>query len=173
MPARLVYSQTNNQADPVRLTWKFEVEMQHNWYEAYVDAETLEVVRIVDWASDSPLPPPKEKRGLAEFIPSIVSEAEQVIFGKGGKQKPFPKPPKKPADIKAEYGVFPWGINDPECGNVTVVTQPWDTVASPAGWHSFPKSANPWTQQGLDGMMEDGSWSNFTTTIGNNVAAHE
>lgn len=87
VPARLVYTQTDSGAP--RLAWKLEIEMKDNWYEAYVDSFSGEIVRIVDWASDISWP------------------ASGVKSGKGGKQKPLPTPPKhyKPYS----YNVFPWG----------------------------------------------------------------
>lgn len=87
VPARLVYTQVDSGLP--RLVWKFEVEMKDNWYEAYVDTFSGELVRIVDWASDISWPAPAA--GL----------------NKGGKQKPLPVPHKgyKPYT----YNVFPWG----------------------------------------------------------------
>ncbi|KAG5461437.1 MAG: Fungalysin metallopeptidase-domain-containing protein, partial [Olpidium bornovanus] len=55
----------------------------------------------------------------------------------------------------ASYTVFPLGYNDPRDGPRAHVLDPADDVASPLGWHS----------QGDD--------KNFTTTVGNNVYAHE
>lgn len=87
VPARLVYTQTSSGVP--RMAWKFEVEMQHNWYESYVDVETGEVLTIVDWASDSP------------------TDHHHAHDLKGGKQKPLPTPPKKVEPYT--YQVFPWG----------------------------------------------------------------
>ncbi|KAI0699520.1 Fungalysin metallopeptidase-domain-containing protein [Cerioporus squamosus] len=51
----------------LQLVWKFEVEMQDNWYEAAVSAEAPHrIISVVDWASDSPVPfapVPKEPEG--------------------------------------------------------------------------------------------------------------
>jgi extracellular elastinolytic metalloproteinase len=42
----------------LNLVWKFEVEMQDNWYEASVSASSPHrIIFVVDWASDSPIPP--------------------------------------------------------------------------------------------------------------------
>ncbi|KAK9765221.1 hypothetical protein K7432_006619 [Basidiobolus ranarum] len=54
----------------------------------------------------------------------------------------------------AHYNVYPLGINDPEEGGRRLVSNPEDKRASPLGWHSLGRR-------------------NFSTTIGNNVAAHE
>lgn len=56
---------------------------------------------------------------------------------------------------------------------MSIVTKPWDTVASPMGWHQFHTSANPWTGQHLPGMNATSNITTFYTTIGNNILAHE
>jgi extracellular elastinolytic metalloproteinase len=97
------------------------------------------------------------------------------------------------------HSVFPFGVNDPSVGNLSSEHAPWDTIASPAGWHSFPDSKNPWVRQSIPGMKtgqtgpfvngsrfaeeyEEASapgngtkelWSTFMTTMGNNVLAQE
>ena len=52
------------------------------------------------------------------------------------------------------------------------MTEPWDTVASPLGWHKFPRSANPWNAK-LPGMKIGPNLTTLATTAGNNVIAHE
>ncbi|OSX63002.1 hypothetical protein POSPLADRAFT_1046353 [Postia placenta MAD-698-R-SB12] len=60
----------NGDSTSLELVWKFEVEMEDNWYEAAVSAALPHrIVSVVDWASDSPMPvapiPPTEhKPGL-------------------------------------------------------------------------------------------------------------
>ncbi|OWZ33300.1 extracellular elastinolytic metalloproteinase [Cryptococcus neoformans c45] len=150
--ARLMYTQVSEGAP--RLVWKYEVEMKDSWYEAYVDVLSGELIRVVDWASDF----------------DIDELREKIEMMKGGKQKPLPIPPKKIQPYS--YQVFPWGINDPVSGNLSVVTEPWDTVASPLGWHSFPTSANPWDVT-IPGETTNHNYTVFNTTAGNNVYAHE
>ena len=154
IPARLMYTQTSGE-EP-RLVWKFEVEMKDSWYEAYVDSQTGELLRIVDWATDYTWHNEGDKN---------------VHVTKGGKQKPLPSPGKKLEPYS--YLVFPWGVNDPSTGNTSIVTKPWDNIASPAGWHEVPTASNPWTGQKIDGMKVEHNTTTFYTTIGNNVIAHE
>ncbi|KAJ3196197.1 Fungalysin/Thermolysin Extracellular metalloproteinase 5 [Irineochytrium annulatum] len=74
----------------------------------------------------------------------------------------------KPGDIiqlvdwvsDASYTVFPIGINDPESGDRVRVKDPANKLASPYGWH---KQSNVTSGRPLE----------FTTTVGNNVFAHE
>ncbi|KAJ7736721.1 Fungalysin metallopeptidase-domain-containing protein [Mycena maculata] len=59
--AKLAYIQVPGKDDSVHLSlvWKFEVEMQDNWYEAAVSATAPHrIISVVDWASDAPVPIP-------------------------------------------------------------------------------------------------------------------
>ncbi|OCF58674.1 extracellular elastinolytic metalloproteinase [Kwoniella mangroviensis CBS 10435] len=155
VPARLMYTQVSEGAP--RLVWNYVVEMKDSWYEAYVDVKTGELLRIVDWATDF------------DFEPYNTQGHKEVEVKKGGHQKPLPNPHKYEP---YSYQVFPWGVNDPSVGNLTVVTKPWDNVASPLGWHKFPSSANPY-ETPIDGMHVHTNYTVFKTTAGNNVYAHE
>jgi extracellular elastinolytic metalloproteinase len=57
--AKLAYVQVpKGDKTVLHLVWKFEVEMQDNWYEASVSASAPHrIISVVDWASDSPIPP--------------------------------------------------------------------------------------------------------------------
>jgi len=67
--ARLAYVQvTNGDKTELVLTYKFEVEMRDNWYEAAVSADAPHnIISVVDWASDAYLPIPDSKK---ETIPT-------------------------------------------------------------------------------------------------------
>ncbi|KAF2803574.1 extracellular elastinolytic metallo proteinase [Mytilinidion resinicola] len=54
----------------------------------------------------------------------------------------------------AIYEVYKWGVHDPSAGVRTLETDPWDTTASPNGWHSS-------------------KGTNYDTTMGNNGYAQE
>jgi extracellular elastinolytic metalloproteinase len=135
--ARLAYIQVptkDKTSTTLKLVWKFEVEMKDNWYEAAVSANAPHrIVSVVDWASDSPIPPPSH-------------------------------PP-------ASYNIFPWGINDPACGNRTIVSENDDKIASPVGWHVLPFANDP-TYHG-SGVNHKDFFRNTTSTWGNNVFAQE
>ncbi|KAF7328920.1 Extracellular metalloproteinase [Mycena venus] len=63
--ATLAYHQVPGKDDSVHLSlvWKFEVEMQDNWYEAAVSAiAPHRIVSVVDWASDAPVPIPEPEK---------------------------------------------------------------------------------------------------------------
>jgi extracellular elastinolytic metalloproteinase len=56
--AKLGYVQVPaGESTVLKLVWRFEVEMQDNWYEAAVSAHPPHTIfSVVDWASDSPIP---------------------------------------------------------------------------------------------------------------------
>ncbi|KAF9560614.1 extracellular elastinolytic metallo proteinase [Agrocybe pediades] len=63
--AKLAYIQVPSKAGDnteLHLVWKFEVEMQDNWYEAAVSASAPhKIISVVDWASDYAIAPiPKQ-----------------------------------------------------------------------------------------------------------------
>lgn len=91
VPARLMYTQIS-EGEP-RMAWKLEVELKDSWYEAYVDAKSGELLRIVDWTSDYSWDTPDRK-------------AHDESKG-GHKQKPLPSPPVQHEPYT--YQVFPWG----------------------------------------------------------------
>ncbi|BEJ12624.1 hypothetical protein CspHIS471_0210840 [Cutaneotrichosporon sp. HIS471] len=152
VPARVMYTQTEGEP---RMVYKFEVEMADNWYEAYVDVETGDLVRVVDWAHDF----------------SELEYKAKLRASSGDKQKPN-EPPKAPKGKKYSYHVFPWGVNDPQEGKTKVEVRPWDSVASPFGWHEFPTTSNPWDHK-FKGSTRDGNMTTVASTVGNNVVAHE
>ncbi|KAI0262120.1 Fungalysin metallopeptidase-domain-containing protein [Gloeopeniophorella convolvens] len=132
--ARPVYIQLPDGDKTVLMhAWRFEVEMQDNWYEAVVSIQAPHrILSVIDWASDSPLP-------------------------------------SEPQHPPARYNVFAFGINDPSEGNRSLVKENFDSLASPLGWHVIPVANDPLSSN----LKKKGLYSNFTTTFGNNVFAHE
>lgn len=142
------------------LVWRLEVEMQDNWYEAYVDiAKPSRIISVVDWVSDS-----SEHSATA----SKCWPSSDAAFA------PIPKEPKTDKNGVREviYKVWPWGINDPSEGKKAIVKTPYDKVASPLGWHAIPSQNNPRDEGSLaepaSGFKDE--ICNFTTTWGNNVS---
>lgn len=79
--------------------------------------------------------------------------------------------PERDPQPKASYEVFRWGINDPSCGKRSLETENFDTLASPAGWHTFPHANDPMTKN--SGARFNGYWRHTSTTIGNNILSQE
>lgn len=73
VPAKLVYVQSPTcHSTKLTLAWKLEVEMEDNWYEAYMDAtHPSHIHSVVDWASDAAIhnvaPIPKEPATKATY----------------------------------------------------------------------------------------------------------
>lgn len=67
--ARLAYIQVpDGDSTHLDLVWKFEVEMNDNWYEAAVSANSPhKIISVVDWASDAYAPIPRKERTLATY----------------------------------------------------------------------------------------------------------
>ncbi|KAF9005061.1 extracellular elastinolytic metallo proteinase [Cyathus striatus] len=147
---KVAYAQVpdGNGETTLERVWRFEVEMQDNWYEVSISSsDPSKIVSVVDWASDSPMP-------LA----------------------PIPKEPTEDV-TPGTYKVFAWGVNDPECGERTVEKENIDAEASPMGWHAIPEGFDP-SERGWSGVrrLKKGDkveWNNYTTTWGNNVFAQE
>ncbi|KAK0502306.1 Fungalysin metallopeptidase-domain-containing protein [Armillaria luteobubalina] len=59
----LTYIQVPNKkgdSTDLNLAWRFEVEMQDNWYDAAVSATSPHrIISVVDWVSDAPIPTPE------------------------------------------------------------------------------------------------------------------
>ena len=142
----------DGQSSVLNLVWKLEVEMQDNWYEAYVDAfSPTRIMKVMDWVSDAK---PKCMAGQSKLAP-------------------IPKKPKKDENGVTEswYRIWPWGVNDPTEGKREIVKNAYDVAASPIGWHAIPQENNPSDDPYLAGKKDE--ICDFTTTWGNNVQAQE
>jgi extracellular elastinolytic metalloproteinase len=75
--------------------------------------------------------------------------------------------PSEPAQRPpATYHVFAFGINDPSEGDRSIEKENFDPLASPLGWHVIPVANDPLSSN----IKKKGRYSNYTTTIGNNVS---
>lgn len=72
--------------------------------------------------------------------------------------------PAPPSTSDGTYNVWGWGINDPTCGKRSIEKAPFDSLASPAGWHSIPANKDP------NSSGNGKEFINSTTTWGNNVS---
>jgi extracellular elastinolytic metalloproteinase len=77
-------------------------------------------------------------------------------------KEPEPEPEQRPP---ATYNVFPFGVNDPSEGDRSFNKEMSDPLASPLGWHVIPAANDPLSSN----LKKKGRYSNYTTTIGNNV----
>ncbi|KAF8315785.1 Fungalysin metallopeptidase-domain-containing protein [Cantharellus anzutake] len=109
--AKLVYVQSPNLEDTqLTLTWKFEIEMQDNWYEAYIDvSHPSHIHTVVDWTSDAPIPEPKPslvpkytvwRWGIndpSEGVPSVESGYDRLASPLGWHTLPLANDPSESA----------------------------------------------------------------------------
>lgn len=132
--ARMAFVQVpHGDSTALELVWKFEVEMQDNWYEAAVShAAPHRVVSVVDWASDSPMPVqapvPKEPHGAvynvfpwgindpSEGNRTIVKENfDHLASPVGWHSLPYANDPQSSGALKTKAGfrntTTTWGNN--------------------------------------------------------------
>jgi extracellular elastinolytic metalloproteinase len=69
----------------------------------------------------------------------------------------------------ATYNVFTWGINDPSVGSRSMQSEKFDSLASPAGWHSLHVANDP-QSQGSQSKHNPSKFRNTSNTYGNNVS---
>ena len=110
--------------DTERLTpaWNFEVEMEENWFNAFVSSVDGSLLGYTDW--------------VTEF--SSSSKAIQRFPKKIFDYHPILEPLELPLSHQrgqSSYLVFPLGTNDPIDGSAAVRTGPASLRASPQGWH--------------------------------------
>jgi len=69
--AKLAYIQVPSQdgeSTDLHLVWRFEVEMQDNWYETAISASAPhKIISVVDWAADASIPIPHEPQTIATY----------------------------------------------------------------------------------------------------------
>ncbi|KAI0085233.1 extracellular elastinolytic metallo proteinase [Irpex rosettiformis] len=133
--ARVAFVQVpHGDSTSLELVWKFEVEMQDNWYEAAVThAAPHRIVSVVDWASDSPMPiqapVPKEPRSGATYnvFPwgtNDPSEGNRTVLQEGSDKLaspagwhslPYANDPQSSGHLKNQKGfrntTTTWGNN--------------------------------------------------------------
>ncbi|QRV90299.1 extracellular metalloproteinase MEP [Ceratobasidium sp. AG-Ba] len=172
--ARLVYIQTHDPGEDqtkLNLAWRLELEMEDNYYEAYVSAhDPFKIIASIDWVKDAPA------LGADGWLAALQAE----VFGESvlgsdeyaaldhPPQMVFSDSLKSAADAGGTYHVWKWGINDPVSGDRTLEVSPYARAASPLGWHSVPAGNDPIDQHP---DINGDTIVNYTTTVGNNVIA--
>lgn len=169
---KMVYARTST---GLELAWEFEVEMLDNWYDVVISAhDSSGIFSVVDWIRDSPAP--------AGYSWTASDEADDLrSYGTDtGSTRLTERTSRPELRSEATYLVFPWGVNDPDSGERTSVTDldEVDRTASRYGWHSIPHGNVP--PGLLKGNFSNhplsrsaGDLLNFTSTLGNNVFASE
>lgn len=132
------------------LGWKvslYQLDGQH-WWNEVIDGSSGKVLFSDDWVISCNFDDPNHSK----HNHTNTHLKEEVFYGPVVESTPF-----EAAVGGGSYNVYPLGIESPNHGNRTVVTDPADATASPFGWHDTNGQAG----------------AEFTNTRGNNVLAQE
>jgi len=141
IPCRLVYMPVGE--NDLRLSWDFSILQldEKHWWSLKVDAVTGEILEKVDWTTHCRFDNVHANGRVCH--PNVNHDED-------GPSLLLPPPPNS-------YNVYPTPIESPNFGARSIVSNPWDLVASPYGWHDT---------NGANG-------AEYTITRGNNVWAQE
>jgi PKD repeat protein len=145
MKAKLVYQRSED--GKVRLSWQvriYELSAQHHW-NVCIDATTGEILAKEDFVKHSSFGDPREAatNDNIGYDPHYAS-AHQIQ--------------KNTLNLMPNsYLVYPMPVESPNHGDMELVTDPANVIASPFGWHD------------TDGMPG----AEYTITRGNNVHAYQ
>ncbi|CAO3610248.1 unnamed protein product [Cunninghamella blakesleeana] len=123
------------------LVWDLEMELQDNWYSAQVHAFDGTMVGVNDWVHEA----------FPDYLFHSSSSSSSSVSDKA-------------KSLNAYYNVIPFGYNDPSDTKQQLLKNPFDTYASPEGWHSQGAYSNKKNKKAED--------LTFNVTIGNNAYAH-
>ncbi|EPQ30591.1 uncharacterized protein PFL1_02115 [Pseudozyma flocculosa PF-1] len=197
--ARLAYVRA--ESGELNLVWKFEVPLEDNAYETYVDATRPgSISTVVDWIHSMP------RSRHVDGVDAIPELGRPDFGGYGGKGKSKKEQrtqtqgrvgnkakatskgwkwripgtgskvasPPSPMSHDPLYKVFRWGLNDPTEGKRSYERGIRYGEASPSGWHTVPGSKSPFDSLEADDartVAADGEQTVYRDTRGNNVFA--
>lgn len=158
IPVKMVYWQ-NSEGNLV-LAWDLSIypKDQENWWSIRIDAQSGQILEQGNWVTKCTFDPnphihQTHQRLQAYYQNQLNKKKNQAIDAL------LPEWIKNPVQINTaeQYNVFPMPLESPNHGERSLVATPFDTEASPFGWHDT---------NGAPG-------AEFTTTRGNNVYAYE
>ena len=130
------------------LAWNvsiYQLDAKH-WWSANVDAASGQIISLEDWVVTCSFEDPNH----SDHGHSSSNKSEEVALG--------PIPSYEAAAVGGgSYNVYPLGIESPNHGNRSIITDPAVANASPYGWHDTNGAAG----------------AEFTYTRGNNVLAQD
>jgi hypothetical protein len=145
IPVKLMF-QPNDDKSELRLVWDLSIYLldSSHWYSMRIDAITGKLLSILDWVNE------------CKFDKHHAIDHYQIQAKTFGKQISLNKSNVAftPND-GSQYNVLAMPNESPNHGNITLLNQPADALASPFGWHDTNGVVGP----------------EFTTTRGNNVRA--
>ncbi|KAF8551073.1 hypothetical protein OG21DRAFT_1418633 [Imleria badia] len=182
--ARIVWVQvTTEQGVKLELVHRFEVEMEHNWYETTVTTSTPHrIVSVVDWASDSPMPMPIIEEGECRLTHEIyplsygretVKELGDTLASPAGWHTlPCPNDPMRTLDLEYQASTY-WHTTDTTWGNNVFAHENWEgkntwmynerPLAEADTEFSYPYSPEAMDNE-LDSMIQAKAHINATVT---------
>jgi len=133
----------------LRLVWNVNLYQKNgeHWWSENIDANTGEVLYTQDWVIS------------CDFGDSNHENHDHDIVSTIEKNESFLNEKNVASEFVGggSYNVYPLGIESPNHGSRTIVTDPANALASPYGWHDTNGSGG----------------AEFTSTIGNNVRAQD
>ncbi|WP_452602834.1 M36 family metallopeptidase [Pontimicrobium sp. MEBiC06410] len=146
---KLLYQKYNER---LRLVWNVNLYQKNgeHWWSENIDANTGQILYTEDWVVSCNFGDPNHKNH--DHNNESISTVEKTDL--------FLREEKTTTEFVVgggSYNVYPLGIESPNHGSRTIVTDPANAIASPFGWHDTNGSAG----------------AEFTTTIGNNVRAQD
>ncbi len=167
IPCQLMYFE--DEAGSLRLTWDLSIlEMDgDHWWSLRIDALTGEVLDAYDWI--------RTCRFEAEFD----SNWECLDGDHDHDHVQAAAVPEAPSFMAApppnSYNVFADPVESPNHGGRTVVSTPWNLLASPFGWHdddgvvgaeyNITRGNNVWAQDDQNGNNGTGTSANGGPTL--------
>ncbi len=147
----------------LHLSWKvslYQLDGKH-WWNAVVDASTGEILHTEDWVISCSFDDPNDEghnhnhslEAIENMGPVLYDEETVETLVGGG-----------------SYNVYPLGIESPNHGGRTIVTDPATAIGSPFGWHdtngatgaefTITRGNNVWAQDDINGNNGTGSSPN-------------
>ncbi len=158
IPTKLVYWQ--NPEGNLVLAWDLSIypKDKENWWSIRIDAQSGQILEQGNWVTKCTFDPnphihQTQQRLQAYYQNQLNKKKNQAIDAL------LPSWIKNPVQTNTaeQYNIYPMPIESPNHGSRSLVATPFDTEASPFGWHDT---------NGVPG-------AEFITTRGNNVHAYE
>ncbi|NJL12991.1 MAG: hypothetical protein HC913_08355 [Microscillaceae bacterium] len=139
IPVRLVYWALPDQS--LRLAWEMHIHEHsgQNWWDVCVDAQTGQIIAKHNWVTK------------CQFDHAHAQDCQTQSDNRFKTSAPMG------TNETAQYNVYPYPLESPNHGDRSLVTSPFNPLASPLGWHDT---------NGQTG-------AEHTITRGNNVYAYE
>lgn len=162
--------------DCLILTHRFEVPMEDNHYEAYIDAIDGRVRAVADWTSPGTgrtfsLARPDFGSSMSGMANAALFALEEVVETAVDAWTGLSSDRDDSSEeyLPQSYKVFDFKVNDPSEAKRTYVYARHDPEVSPFGWHAHPANHTPFPSRTDKNQAKDGNLTKYLDTRGNNV----